>query len=115
MTLDLIATNVYNSVKAPPNRGFSYVEVWMVGVQVPILVGILEYGIILALQKYCKLKEESVIKVGDHPRASAIQNKEINHDWNEMSQTLDKWTFFGSTLFICLFNIIYWYVTLTIV
>ena len=52
VTLDLIATNVYNSVKAPANRGFSYIEIWMIGVQIPILLGILEYAILLALKKY---------------------------------------------------------------
>ena len=52
ITLDLIATNVYNSVKAPAKRGFSYVEIWMIGVQIPILLGILEYAILLALKKY---------------------------------------------------------------
>ena len=39
VTLDLIATNVYNSVKAPTKRGFSYIEIWMIGVQIPILLG----------------------------------------------------------------------------
>ena len=52
MTLDLIATNVYNYVKAPANRGFSYIEIWMIGVQIPILVAIFEYAIILAMKKY---------------------------------------------------------------
>ena len=61
VTLALITSNVYNSVNAPPKRGFSYIEVWMVGVQVPILVGILEYGIILALKKYCRTKESAPV------------------------------------------------------
>ena len=39
VTLDLIFANVYNSVKGPENRGFSYIEVWMVGMQIPIIVG----------------------------------------------------------------------------
>ena len=41
VTLYLIMTNVYNSVKGPESRGFSYIEVWFVGVQMPILTGIL--------------------------------------------------------------------------
>ena len=61
VTLALIASNVFNSVNAPPNRGFSYIEVWMVGVQVPILVGILEYGIILALKKYYRTMETTPV------------------------------------------------------
>ena len=52
ITLDLIATNVYNSVKAPAKRGFSYIEIWMLGVHIPILLGILEYAILMAMKKY---------------------------------------------------------------
>ena len=50
--LYLIQINTYNSVKAPPKRGFSSIEVWFVGMQAPILVAIFEYGIILALKKF---------------------------------------------------------------
>ena len=39
VTLDLIFTNVYNSVEGPKSRGFSYIEVWMVGMQIPIIIG----------------------------------------------------------------------------
>ena len=52
VTLNLIVMNVYNSVNAPTKRGFSFIEVWMLGVQIPILVGILEYGMILSVRKY---------------------------------------------------------------
>ena len=47
VTLFLISFNVYNSVKAPPNRGFSYVDIWMLGMEFPILFAIVEYSIIL--------------------------------------------------------------------
>ena len=65
VTLDLIATNVYNSVKAPAKRGFSYIEIWMIGVQIPILLGILEYAILLALKKYFEdlIKARNVVLV----------------------------------------------------
>ena len=65
VTLDLIATNVYNSVKAPPKRGFGYIEIWMLGIQIPILLGIFEYAILLALKKYhcgsIKPKDSAVV------------------------------------------------------
>ena len=48
----LIQMNTYNSVKAPPKRGFSSIEEWFVGMQAPILIAILEYGILLALKKF---------------------------------------------------------------
>ena len=54
MTLYLISTNVYNSVEAPNGRGFSYIEIWMVGTQFPILLALCEYGFILCLKKYEK-------------------------------------------------------------
>ena len=51
VTLYLISANVYNSVEAPNDRGFSYIELWMVGTQFPILLALCEYGIVLYLQK----------------------------------------------------------------
>ena len=54
MTLYLISANVYNSVEAPKGRGFSYIEIWMVGTQFPILLALFEYGLILCLKKYEK-------------------------------------------------------------
>ena len=57
ITLYLIASNTYSSVKGPNRRGFSYVELWMVGVQTSLLVAIFEYGVILALKKYPKMRK----------------------------------------------------------
>ena len=54
VTLDLIFANVYNSVDGPKSRGFSYIEVWMVGLQIPIIIGILKYNVLLAMKKYKK-------------------------------------------------------------
>ena len=52
VTLHLISSNVYNSLNAPQKRGFSYIEVWMIGAQGVILMALLEYGFILAWKKY---------------------------------------------------------------
>ena len=54
ITLDLIATNTYNSVKAPSGRGFSYIEIWLIGIQIPILLAIFEYGILLTIKRLSK-------------------------------------------------------------
>ena len=54
VTLYLIHTNVYNSVEAPKDRRFSYIEIWMVGTQIPILLALIEYGIILCWKKIVK-------------------------------------------------------------
>ena len=55
--MDLISKNVYNSVNAPTHRGFSYIEIWMIGVQIPILIGIVEHGFLLAMKKYYQSKD----------------------------------------------------------
>ena len=52
VTIFLVVTVLYGSVEAPPSRGFSYIELWYIGVQMPILIAMLEYGIILAFIKY---------------------------------------------------------------
>ena len=110
VTLNLILMNVYNSVNAPTKRGFSFIEVWLLCVEIPILVGILEYGIILSVKKYkSKKKVTSVINV----KTSQNQADE-EFDRNSLSKSLDKWTFIGSIIFIAIFNIVYWSVALNI-
>ena len=54
VTLYLISANVYSSVEAPKARGFSYIEVWMIGTQFPILLALFEYGLILYWKKMAK-------------------------------------------------------------
>mgnify|MGYP002050648751 FL=1 len=105
--------NVYNSVNAPTKRGFSFIEVWLLGVEIPFLVGILEYGMILSVRKYkSKKKGTSVINVRTSQSTKIIDGEEF--DWNSLSKSLDKWTFIGSILFLMIFNIVYWYVALNI-
>ena len=62
VTLYLISANVYNSVEANKNRGFSYIEVWMIGTQIPILLALCEYGFILYLKKVSKDKARSSVQ-----------------------------------------------------
>ena len=52
VTLYLISYNVYGSLKAPKNRGFSYIELWMIGHQNVIFIAILEYGLVLIWKKF---------------------------------------------------------------
>ena len=102
VTLDLIATNVYNYVKAPFERGFSIIEIWNIGVQVSIFVGIIEYGIILGMKKY------------HHYNAKQkCEAKKKKSEFNCFIKTVDKWTFIGSILFIIVFNLVYWSVILS--
>ena len=63
VTLYLISENVYNSVDAPRNRGFSYIEIWMLGSQFPILLALFEYGSILLLKKIDKKSDMEIKKL----------------------------------------------------
>ena len=101
----LIITNVYNSVKAPAKRGFSFIEIWMVGVQIPIFVAILEYGIILAMKKYQK-------KIGKN---KVIQVSSESQNQTNFDNTIDKWSFICTLVFITIFNIGYWSAVLSVI
>ena len=45
-------------MKAPAERGFSYIEIWMIGIQIPILTGLIEYGVLLSFKKYSQEDKE---------------------------------------------------------
>ena len=63
--LYLIQINTYNSVKAPPKRGFSSIEIWFAGMQAPILIAIFEYGLVLGMKKFLKKMEEKLFRAID--------------------------------------------------
>ena len=101
VTLYLITSNVYGSVEAPDSRGFSYIEIWMVGAQFPILLALCEYGIILWMKKRDKKPK--------------IQNGMVNIEDSESD--LDDWikkldfatmtfSFFGFLLFSTIYLLI---------
>ena len=104
LTLFLISANVYNSVDAPPTRGFSYIEVWILGTQAPIILALFEYGFILLLKKVAK-------------KITINENQDINHtdaepdldhkikvlDYATMSISLISISAFVSIYLICLF------------
>ena len=96
VTLYLISANVYNSVDAPKNRGFSYIEIWMFGTQFPILVALLEYGFVLLLKKVAKLSDENEKKI-----------------FEENIKMLDLATAIFSFCSFLMFVSVYWIVALT--
>ena len=127
ITLILILANIYNSVKAPAQRGFSYIEIWMIGVQIPILVGIFEYAILLALKKYHNGKDVStLVTVSPHDKEqkptpvyrsqknlpTVTTTNLMESNWDIFERTVDKWTFVSTLAFILSFNIFYWFLTL---
>ena len=111
ITLDLIATNTYNSVKAPSGRGFSYIEIWLLGIHIPILLAIVEYGILLTIKRMSKKEaKETKIHVIQSGKETQIRSQKV-WDLDQIGKTMDKWTFIGSLSFIIIFNIVYWSVT----
>ena len=96
VTLYLISANVYNSVDAPTNRGFSYVEIWMLGSQFPILLALLEYGFVLCYKK--------VVKIADQNEAKNLEEK---------LRKLDLVTMIVSFCCFMIFTSTYWIIALT--
>ena len=66
VTLFLISSNVFNSLKAPSGRGFSYIETWLVGAQGPIIIAIIEYGIILAWKRDGMKSAFKIRQIGEY-------------------------------------------------
>ena len=94
----------------------------MIGVQTPILLGILEYATLLALKKYYKGKEKStpiMVSQSAHPPIPSKDNllmakitNEAKSDWAIIEKNMDKWTFMVALAFIVTFNMIYWVLAL---
>ena len=97
VTIYLISANVYNSVDAPKDRGFSYIEIWMIGSQFPILLALLEYGFVLYLKKVVKTFNQLEAKIFD-----------------EKIKMLDMATMTFNFCFFVIFALIYWIVALTL-
>ena len=99
VTLYLISTNVYNSLDAPSQRGFSYVELWMIGSQFPILLALLEYGVVLYLKKVdYKTKDEKQSMEGD----------DLKSNIDEKIKTVDIATMIVSFCLFVTFALGYW-------
>ena len=97
VTLYLISTNVYNSVDAPSHRGFSYIELWMIGSQFPILLALCEYGFVLYLKK----------STNDHNVISNLDALE-EPSLDEKIKKLDYSTMAFSFFFFIIFALLYW-------
>ena len=98
VTTFLVVTAIYGSVEAPPLRGFTYIELWYIGVQIPIIFAIIEYGITLAALKFNGV--DTQLKY--FPEGITT---------GEMSKNVDLISFFLSFAFIFIFNCSYLYVS----
>ena len=45
LTITLIVTTVYVTTEAPPTRGMSFLEVWIIGIQIPTIVAMFQSGL----------------------------------------------------------------------
>ena len=103
LTLYLISANVYNSVDAPNSRGFSYIELWMLGTQFPILVALLEYGYILYLYKFANISADKI---------KPMYFKQPNPELDKKIKRLDCITMTISFFSFVIFATIYWIIAL---
>ena len=103
----MIRHNLGHSIEGPKSRGFSYIEIWFVGMQIPIIFGIMEYAMLLTLKRYLPLKSTEIIKVQTTGSLNLNQDKnQIDHD--NFSKKMDKWTLIGCLIYIIIFTAAYW-------
>ena len=98
VTLFLISTNVYGKVAAPTGRGFSLIEVWMLGTNFPILAAIVEYGYIMILQ---------------NRKIEHLQRKELDN-FNQHLKRIDNLALFTSFIYQILFVSFYWIIAFSL-
>ena len=95
VTLCLITINTFNSVVAPTRRGISFIEKWMLGIFVPIITAIIEYGTLLFISKY----KEKLVKMNFMKEDRNVES---------VSQTIDVATFIWLALYQLLFSLCFW-------
>ena len=101
MTLYLISANVYNAVEAPKSRGFSFIEIWMIGAQIPILLALVEYGFVLYLKKISKKFEN---------KTEMLELGKPKQTLDDKIKKLDFATMIISFVYFITFASIYWIV-----
>ena len=121
VTLYLISAIVYNAVDAPRARGFSNIEVWMLGAQFPILLALCEYGFVLYLKKYPN-QDRNQIRVQkmlldqnqvqtitpDQNQPQTVTTDDQGVKLDEKIKRLDSATMIFSFLFFTTFALVYW-------
>ena len=126
VTLYLISAVVYNAVDAPSGRGFSNIEVWMLGAQFPIMLALCEYGFVLYLKRHEHKVQNQVEKMTPDPNQVQIMtlDQTMTPDDQNQVQTmtpedqgadldyrikrLDTATMIFSLLFFTTFALVYW-------
>ena len=109
VTLYLISAVVYNAVDAPRGRGFSNIEVWMVGTQFPILLALFEYGFILYLKKHAN-KDQNQIQAmtSNQNQVGTMTADDQDVKLDDRIKQMDSATMIFSFLFFTTFALVYW-------
>ena len=106
VTLYLISANVYNAVEAPKSRGFSFIEIWMIGAQNPILLALVEYGFVLYLKKISKKFEN---------KTEMLELGKPKQTLDDKIKKLDFATMIISLVYFIIFASIYWIVAIKVI
>ena len=104
LTILLISTTIYGGVQAPPQRGMSYIEIWIVGMQIPTLIAIFETGYALLRYRRQKKFQESVRTMDSNEEISEFVDIRL-YDIGNSDRLITN---------ILLFKIINWMVALTL-
>jgi hypothetical protein len=86
-------------VDAPSNRGFSFIEIWMIGTQIPILLALCEYGFVLNLKRLAKKSEDQV---------ETMNQDDLGKNLDERIKKLDYASLIFSLFYIITFISVYW-------
>ena len=125
VTLYLISATVYNAVDAPRARGFSNIEVWMLGAQFPILLALSEYGFVLYLKKHANKSQNKIqtlttdpnhvqpmtldqTMASDQDQAQPMTAEDQAAKLDNRIKRLDSATMIFSFLFFITFALVYW-------
>ena len=73
LTILLISTTIYVAIEAPPKRGMSYIEIWIIGMQIPTLVAIFETGFVLLKYRQQQNKQETIQTMRIHPSLLTLE------------------------------------------
>ena len=130
VTLYLISAIVYNAVDAPRGRGFSKIEVWMIGAQCPILIALFEYGFVLYLKRHTNKAQKQIQTMTTDPNQvqELTLDQTMTSDQNQVQtmtpndqelelddriKLLDSATMILSFLCFTTFALVYWITLLT--
>ena len=97
LSVFLIITNNYNSINAPADRGFSFIEIWMVGIYLQILFAIFEYSYLI---------------VQNRNKVMAMDPNEEHVNIKKLSNQLDQNSIIFSLIYFILFQCTYWLIVI---